>query len=152
MIDHTPFMSQAMTLAQAAFDSNEVPVGAIVLAADGKTVIGAAHNAPLSANDPTAHAEILAIRQAAQTLGNYRLIDCTLYVTLEPCTMCAGAIANARIKYLVYGAADPKGGAVKNGVQFFEQSSCHHKINVTDNIMAEASSQLLRKFFQNRRK
>jgi tRNA(Arg) A34 adenosine deaminase TadA len=152
MIDHTPFMSQAMTLAQAAFDAGEVPVGAIVLASDGKTVIGAAHNAPLSGNDPTAHAEILAIRQAAKALGNYRLTDCTLYVTLEPCTMCAGAIANARIKHLVYGAADPKGGAVANGVQFFEQDSCHHKITVTNSVLAETSAVILRKFFQSRRK
>jgi len=145
-------MSQAMTLAQAAFDAGEVPVGAIVVASDGKSVIGAAHNAPLSGNDPTAHAEILAIRQAAKNLGNYRLNDCTLYVTLEPCTMCAGAIAHARIKNLVYGASDSKGGAVANGVQFFEQPSCHHKINITEGIMAAAASAILRKFFQSRRK
>lgn len=141
-----------MTLAQAAFDAGEVPVGAIVLAPDGKTVIGAAHNAPLSGNDPTAHAEILAIRQAAKTLGNYRLNDCTLYVTLEPCTMCAGAIAHARIKNLVFGTSDSKGGAVINGVKFFEQPSCHHKINTTGGIMAEAAATTLRKFFQSRRK
>lgn len=152
MSDHPYFMSRAMAQAQAAFAVGEVPVGAIVVASDAKTILGQAHNAPIAGNDPTAHAEILALRQAAAKLGNYRLSGCTLYVTLEPCAMCAGAIANARIKHLVYGAADPKGGAVDHGVQLFSQASCHHRPDVTSGILHDPASQLLRDFFRARRK
>jgi len=145
-------MSRALAQAQAGFAANEVPVGAIVIAADGKTVLAEAHNAPLGTCDPTAHAEILALRMAAEKLGNYRLTGCTLVVTLEPCTMCAGAISHARIAHLVYGATDAKGGAIQSGVQFFEQASCHHQPQVTRDVMAEPASQLLRQFFLARRK
>ncbi len=145
-------MSRAMAQAQAAFAVGEVPVGAVLVAEDGKTILAEAHNSPLGDHDPSAHAEISVIRMAAKKLGNYRLTGTTLYVTLEPCTMCAGAISNARIKHLVYGASDLKGGAVENGVRFFEQASCHHRPQVSHGLQADISSELLRDFFRRRRK
>ncbi len=143
-------MDRAVALAQAASEAGEVPVGAVVVL-DG-AVIGEAGNAPIAQHDPTAHAEILAIRAACKALGNYRLPGSTLYVTLEPCTMCAAAIANARIARVVYGASDPKGGAVESGVRFFDQPTCHHKPEVRSGLQAETSSDMLRSFFRARRK
>ncbi|PHR61793.1 MAG: tRNA-specific adenosine deaminase [Robiginitomaculum sp.] len=144
-------MSRAYAMAQAAFTAGEVPVGAVLVAPDGKTILAEAHNAPLAKCDPTAHAEIEVLRAAAQKTGNYRLSDCTLYVTLEPCTMCAGAISNARISHLVFGASDEKGGAVQNGIRFFEQKTCHSAPKVTAGILALECGELLREFFKARR-
>src|SRR5690242_7215092 len=123
-----PAMRAALDQARAALAVAEVPVGAVVVK-DG-ALVAAAHNAPRTLADPTAHAELLAIRAAAQTLGSERLEGCELWVTLEPCAMCAGAIAHARIARLYYGAADPKGGAVEHGARVFEQAQCLHRPEV----------------------
>jgi tRNA(Arg) A34 adenosine deaminase TadA len=145
------YMDRALALAQAAAAVGEVPVGAVIVDPDGK-IIGEAANAPIKQHDPTAHAEILAIRAACDASGNYRLPGHTLYVTLEPCTMCASAISNARITRVVYGASDPKGGAVESGVQFFDSPTCHHRPEVSSGLRAEAAAQILRDFFRARRK
>ena len=126
------YMRQCIAQAQAASARGEVPVGAIIVDPSTGKVLSAVGNAPIGICDPTAHAEILALRDAAYKLSNYRLSGLTLYVTLEPCTMCAGAISHARLGRVVYGASDPKGGAVENGVQFFDSSSCHSKPEVTE--------------------
>lgn len=150
------FMSRALALAQAAKAVGEVPVGALIVdTASGNgngNIIAQAANAPISNHDPTAHAEILAMRMAGKKLGNYRLGGLSLYVTLEPCTMCAGAIAHARIERLIFGASDPKGGAVVSGTRFFEQPSCHWRPAITQNIMAQECAALLTSFFKERRK
>jgi tRNA(adenine34) deaminase len=143
------FMDQALDLARAAAAAGEVPVGCVVVR--GGEVIGRGANRTLTDRDPTAHAEILAIRQAAEALGSERLTDCDLYVTLEPCTMCAGAISFARIRRLYYGAADPKGGAVDNGVRFFASPTCHHRPEVYAGIGEREASALLKDFFAARR-
>lgn len=148
--DRAP-MDRALALAQAAAAVGEVPVGAVITDPEGK-IVGEAGNTPIALHDPTAHAEILAIRAACIASGNYRLPGHTLYVTLEPCTMCASAIANARIARVVYAASDPKGGAVESGVQFFEAPTCHHRPEVTSGLSAEAAAQMLRDFFRARRK
>ena len=145
------YMGQALAQAQAASRRGEVPVGAVIVNASGD-IIARASNAPIGICDPTAHAEVLALRDAAYATGNYRLGGLTLYVTLEPCTMCAGAISNARISRVVYGAADAKGGAVDNGVKFFSQASCHHRPEVTGGILGEECAGLLKAFFKSRRK
>lgn len=142
-------MSDALALAHAAIAVNEVPVGAVIIK-EGK-IIGQGHNRTRIDHDPTAHAEIVAIREAARFLGNDRLDDCDLWVTLEPCTMCAGAIAHARIRRLYYGAEDPKGGAVDSGVRFFDAPTCHHKPEVYAGIEGEGSAKLLLDFFRSRR-
>jgi len=144
-------MRRAMAQAQAAADAGEAPVGAVLVDPATGAVVAEAHNQPIRLHDPTAHAEVLAMRAAAQTLGNYRLTGLTLYVTLEPCAMCAGAISHARIGRVVYGAADEKGGAVAHGPRFFEQPTCHSRPDVTAGIMAEESSALLKSFFRARR-
>jgi len=145
------YMREAIAQAQAASERGEVPVGAVIVNREGE-IISRTGNAPISIVDPTAHAEILAIRDAAYGTDNYRLSGMTLYVTLEPCTMCAGAISNARIARVVYGASDVKGGAVDNGVKFFEHASCHHRPEVTGGILAEESAKLLKDFFKARRR
>jgi len=145
------YMREAIAQAQAASERGEVPVGAVIVNREGE-IISRTGNAPISIVDPTAHAEILAIRDAAYGTDNYRLSGMTLYVTLEPCTMCAGAISNARIARVVYGASDVKGGAVDNGVKFFEQATCHHRPEVTGGILAEESAKLLKDFFKARRR
>ena len=142
-------MAQALAQAKLAALAGEVPVGAIVVK-DG-VVIAAAHNAPRTLSDPTAHAEMLAIRAAAATLGHERLENCELWVTLEPCAMCAGAIAHARIGKLYYGASDPKGGAVEHGSRLFEQAQCLHRPEVYTGIGEAEAAELLRAFFQARR-
>lgn len=144
-----PAMRQALDAARAAGAAGEVPVGAVVVR-DG-VVIAVAANAPRERCDPTAHAEILAIRAAAQALGRDRLEDCDLWVTLEPCAMCAGAIAHARIARLYYGAEDAKGGAVEHGPRFFAQPTCHHRPEVFAGIGAGEGAALLRDFFAARR-
>ena len=142
-------MNLALTEAQKAVEAGEVPIGAVVVK-DG-AVIAAAHNAPRGLHDPTAHAEILAIRAAARMLGNERLDGCELWVTLEPCAMCAGAIAHARIGKLYYGAADPKGGAVEHGARVFEQDQCLHRPEVYSGIGETQAADMLRNFFTARR-
>jgi tRNA(adenine34) deaminase len=143
------FMDQALDLARAAAANGEVPVGCVVVR-HGQVVAGAG-NRTLTDRDPTAHAEMLAIRQAARVLGSERLTDCDVYVTLEPCAMCAGAISFARIRRLYYGAPDPKGGAVDNGVRFFASPTCHHRPEVYGGIGEGEASALLKDFFAARR-
>src|SRR5690606_27312068 len=142
-------MTRAAERAQAAACAGEVPVGAVVV--KNGTVIAEAHNAPRALADPTAHAEILAIRRAAEALGSERLEGCELWVTLEPCAMCAGAIAHARIARLYYGAPAPQGGAEGRGARVFEQPQCLHRPEVYSGIGEEAAAALLREFFQARR-
>ncbi|MES2493819.1 MAG: nucleoside deaminase [Pseudomonadota bacterium] len=142
-------MRQALAQARAGAAAGEVPVGAVVIR-DG-AVIAAAHNTPRALSDPTAHAEMLAIRQAAAALGQERLDGCELWVTLEPCAMCAGAIAHARIARVYYGASDPKGGAVEHGARVFEQTQCLHRPEVYPGIGEVESAELLRGFFNARR-
>jgi tRNA(Arg) A34 adenosine deaminase TadA len=144
-------MRRALELAREAGEANEAPVGAIVADPATGEIVAEAHNRPIGLNDPTGHAEILALRAAAMKLGNYRLPGLTLYVTLEPCAMCAGAISHARISRLVYGAADEKGGAVANGPKFFEQPTCHWRPDVESGVMAAESAELLKAFFRARR-
>ncbi len=148
----TGFMSRALALAQEAKTVGEVPVGALIVDPRTKAIIAQAANAPISNHDPTAHAEINAIRLAALAIGNYRLGGLWLYVTLEPCAMCAGAIANARIERLIFGATDPKGGAVVSGTRFFEQPTCHWRPEITGGVLADESAALLKAFFKERRK
>jgi tRNA(adenine34) deaminase len=142
-------MRLALDAARAAAAEGEVPVGAVVT--QGGTVIATAANAPRTLHDPTAHAEIRALRAAAAALGRARLEECDLWVTLEPCAMCAGAIAHARIARLYYGAPDPKGGAVEHGPRFFGQPTCHHRPEVYAGIGEEEAAALLRTFFAERR-
>src|SRR6202008_4633433 len=143
------FMSIAIEEARAADARGEVPVGCAIVR--GGTVIARAGNRTVADRDPTAHAEMLAIRAAAAALGSERLADCDLYVTLEPCARCAGGMALARIRRLYYGAADPKGGAVDNGVKFFHSPACHHRPEVYGGPAAAEASALLKHFFQERR-
>ena len=145
-------MRIALDLAQAAADAGEAPIGAVVIDPATGDVLGAARNAPIGLSDPTAHAEILALRQAAGRCGNYRLTGLSLFVTLEPCAMCAGAISHARIGRLVFGAEDPKGGAVLHGPRLFEQPTCHSRPLVEGGVLADESSAMLKAFFKARRK
>lgn len=144
-------MRIALELAQAAAEAGEAPIGAVVLDPATGEIVAQAHNAPIARHDPTAHAEILALREAAEKIGNYRLTGLTLVVTLEPCAMCAGAISHARIGRLVFGASDPKGGAVISGPRFFEQPTCHWRPEVVGGVLADESAGLLRGFFRERR-
>src|SRR5829696_1956044 len=143
------FMDDALAEAHAAQAANEVPVGCVIVREGA--VIARAGNRTLRDRDPTAHAELLAIRAAAAALGSERLVDCDLYVTLEPCTMCAAAISFARIRRLYYGAADPKGGAVESGVRFFSAATCLHRPEVYGGIGETESAAVLRQFFAARR-
>ncbi len=142
-------MRRALQLAQEAAAAGEVPVGAVVVK-DGK-VLGEGHNRTRTNHDPTAHAEIVAIRAAAALLGDERLTGCDLYVTLEPCPMCAGAISHARIARLYYGASDPKGGAVEHGARVFQQPQCLHRPEVYSGLGESEAAELLRRFFSERR-
>ncbi len=143
------FMDMALAEARNAAESGEVPVGCVLVR--GTEVLARAGNRTLMDRDPTAHAEMLAIRQAAQILQTERLADCDLYVTLEPCTMCAAAISFARIRRVYYGAADPKGGAVDHGVRFFNAPTCHHRPEVYGGIGESEAGELLKTFFAERR-
>jgi tRNA(adenine34) deaminase len=143
------FMDMALAEARAAGLRGEVPVGCVIVR-DGE-VIARAGNRTVTDHDPTAHAEMIAVRDAADLLGSERLDDCDLYVTLEPCAMCAGALSFARIRRLYYGAADPKGGAVDNGVKFFASPACHHRPEVYGGLAEAEASALLKAFFQERR-
>ena len=143
------FMMLALEEARAAAAEGEVPVGCVVVSDGG--VVARTRNRTIGDRDPTAHAELVAIRQAAAALGSERLTECDLYVTLEPCTMCAAALSFARIRRLYYGASDPKGGAVESGVRFFDQATCHHRPEVYGGIAEGEASALLREFFKARR-
>src|SRR6185369_16299238 len=152
---HEEFMRQALREAEAALSEDEVPIGAIIVYDDpisnSSRVIAAAHNGREQLRDPTAHAEMIAITQAAQALSNWRLERCTLYVTLEPCPMCAGAIVLARIPRVVYGAADPKAGAVTTLFQMLDDRRLNHRAKVVAGVLAEPCGQILSKFFAERR-
>jgi tRNA(adenine34) deaminase len=143
------FMSEALTLAMSAGQAGEVPVGAIVVC-DGQ-IVGRGYNAPISSHDPSAHAEIQALRAAALALRNYRLAGCTLYVTLEPCAMCAGAIQHARVARVVFGAADPKTGACGSVVNLFAEPLLNHHAQIEGGLLAEQCGEVLTNFFRERR-
>jgi tRNA(Arg) A34 adenosine deaminase TadA len=143
-------MAAALAQAELAARRGEVPVGAVIIAADG-SILAEDGNRTIELHDPTAHAEMLVIRAAAHRLGSERLIGCSLYVTLEPCAMCAAAISFARIARLYFGASDPKGGAVEHGPRFFAQATCHHAPEVYGGIAETEAAALLRHFFQSRR-
>jgi tRNA(adenine34) deaminase len=143
------FMDLALKAAETARKSGEVPIGCVIVL--NNEVIATSGNRTLIDRDPTAHAEILAIREASRLVGSERLVGCDLYVTLEPCTMCAGAISLARIRRLYYGAADPKGGAVESGVRFFASPTCHHVPEVYPGVGESEAATLLRDFFKARR-
>lgn len=151
MKDENAFMKTALQEARSAAEAGEVPVGAVIVDPATGVIVASAGNRSVIDHDPTAHAEILAIRAAAASIGNYRLDGLDLYVTLEPCPMCAQAISFARIRRLYYGAEDPKGGGVDHGARVFAAASCHHAPDVYGGINASASSQLLRDFFAARR-
>ena len=151
-MDDVELMELALDQARAAAAAGEAPIGAILFDPASGAVIARAHNQPIGLSDPTGHAEILALRSAAEQLGNYRLTGLTLVVTLEPCAMCTGAISHARIGRLVFGAEDKKGGAVINGVRFFDQPTCHWRPEVTGGLLATQSATLLKGFFKARRK
>jgi tRNA(adenine34) deaminase len=149
-MSHEDFMRAALALADQARQAGEVPVGAVVVR-DG-SVVGSGFNSPICHHDPSAHAEILALRGAAAALGNYRLNGCTLYVTLEPCVMCAGAILHARISRLVYGAQDPKTGAAGSVLNPFAEDRLNHHTEVEGGVLAQECGRMLQNFFQERRK
>ncbi|WP_343731607.1 tRNA adenosine(34) deaminase TadA [Duganella sp.] len=149
MVTDTAFMRLALEQAQQAWDLGEVPVGAVVVK-DGE-VIAVGCNQPIGRHDPTAHAEIVALRAAAEKLGNYRLPGCELYVTLEPCVMCSGAMMHARLAKVVYGAADPKTGACGSVVNLFEQEQLNHHTEIEGGVMAEECGAMLKNFFAARR-
>ena len=145
------WMDRALALAEQAGEAGEVPVGAVIVEAESGKVLAEAANRTERDADPTAHAEMIAIRAAARHRGRPRLSDCDLYVTLEPCPMCAQAIAFARIRRLYFGAADPKGGGVENGARIFEKPSCHHRPEIYGGIGEVRAAALLKSFFRDRR-
>ena len=147
----TSFMTMALSEAEHAARRGEVPVGAVVVGPDGSEVLARAGNRVEALSDPTAHAELLAIRKAAAALGEPRLEGCDLYVTFEPCAMCAAAISFARIRRLYYGAYDPKGGAVDHGARFFQLATCHHAPEVYGGFEEQRAAEMLRAFFEARR-
>ena len=147
---HEPFMVMALEQAQLAADAGEVPVGAVVVSLEGE-VLAAQHNRQIHANDPTAHAEILALREAAAKICNYRLVDCTLYVTLEPCSMCCGALVHARVSELYFGAYEPKAGAVTSTASVLDGLSLNHDVRWCGGLLADSSASLLKAFFAGRR-
>ena len=149
MVDDVGFMQKACALAAQAMQMDEVPVGAVVVY--DNQIIGEGWNQPIDRCDPTAHAEIIALRSAAKQVGNYRLINCTLYVTLEPCMMCAGAIIHSRIERLVFGALDPKLGAASSTSNLFTANHINHHVQVQGGILQEECSSLLTEFFQKKR-
>ncbi|MBO0857822.1 MAG: tRNA adenosine(34) deaminase TadA [Chloracidobacterium sp.] len=144
------FMGFALNEARSARDSGEVPVGAVVVI--DNQIAGIGHNLPIGSNDPTAHAEIMAMRDAALRIGNYRLTEATMYVTIEPCAMCAGALVNARVKRLVYGVADLRAGGVSTVFQICTHSSLNHQVEVASGVRAEEARQLMQDFFRQRRR
>ena len=150
-MDHATRMREALDLARSAAAAGEVPIGAVVVHDPTGRVVGRGSNRRLLDHDPTAHAEILAMREAGRSLGHWRLLDCTLYVTLEPCPMCAGAIVNARLPRLVYGCDDPKAGAVRTLYQLCEDPRLNHQVEVTAGVLADECAEVLREFFRAQR-
>ena len=148
--DHS-YMQAAMEEARLAAERDEVPIGAILVDSRNGEIVARNGNRTIEKTDPTAHAEILVIREICQQTGKQRIPNYDLYVTLEPCTMCAAAISFARIRKIVYGAHDPKGGGIEHGAKFFEQSTCHHKIAIQKGVMAEECSDVLKKYFKAKR-
>jgi tRNA(adenine34) deaminase len=146
---HELFMRQAFELARQAAAAGEVPVGAVVVLEGG--IVGRGANSPVARNDPTAHAEILALREAAQAVGNYRLEDATLYVTLEPCVMCAGALVAARIQRLIFGARDLRFGGVRSKFRIADSELLQHRVEIVEGVLAAECVELLREFFESRR-
>lgn len=144
------YMQRALTLAQTGAAVGEVPVGAVIVDAAGE-IIAEAWNQPISSCDPTAHAEIVALRQAAARLGNYRLPGCSLYVSIEPCTMCAGALVHSRIARLVFGATEPKAGAVVSRAQLLDADYCNHRVDYRGGVCAEEAGEIMSRFFRSRR-
>ncbi len=144
------FMRQALREAERAFEEQEVPVGAVIV--DEGRVVARAHNRPVHLKDPTAHAEILALRRAAKRLGNYRLRGCSLYVTIEPCAMCAGAIVQARLQRVVFGTSDPKAGANGSALRVLNHPMLNHQVEVLDGVLAQDCASILRDFFRARRR
>jgi len=145
------YMQEALAEARLAWAADEVPIGALVVNPVGE-IIGRGHNRPIAAQDPTAHAEIIALRQAAARIGNYRLPGCSLYVTIEPCIMCVGALLQARIQRLVFGAADPKGGAIVSLYRLADDPRLNHRMEVVAGVAAEQCRQLLQNFFRRKRR
>lgn len=148
---HNQFMAVAIGEAERAADRGEVPVGAVIMSADTGEVIAQAGNQTEADHDPTAHAEMLVIRAAAEMIGEARLTKCDLYVTLEPCPMCAAAISLARIRRLYFGAYDPKGGGVEHGPRIFDQATCHHRPEIVGGVDETRAAELLKTFFAERR-
>ena len=146
---HDTYMKMALELAEQAYDAGEVPVGAVIT--HGGRVIAAAYNQREQLHDPTAHAEMIAITQAAESLASWRLNDCTLYVTLEPCPMCAGAALNARIPQVIYGADDPKGGAVSSVFKLLSDARLNHRAEVIQGVMQDQCGEILTRFFRKKR-
>ena len=143
------WMRMALTLAGRAASSGEVPVGAVLV--QGDDLLAEGWNQPIAAHDPTAHAEVMALRAAGQSLGNYRFVDTTLYVTLEPCLMCVGAIVHARVARIVFGAFDPKSGAVESCLHGFDAQGLNHRVESTGGMLAEECGEILKSFFRKRR-
>ena len=148
-MDKNFFMEEALIEAKKALEKGEVPIGAVVVL--GEDIIGRGYNQPISKNDPTAHAEIMALRDAAINLGNYRLTDTLVYTTLEPCLMCAGALVHARIKKLIYSASDPKSGVIESNLNLMQSAFLNHKISYEGGILKEESSEILKNFFLKKR-
>ncbi len=148
---YNTYMQHAIMQAKKALSKGEVPIGAIIVDSTTDTIIAKAHNLTITNNDPTAHAEILAIRKAGEILSNYRLNNCDLYVSLEPCPMCASAISNARIRRLYFGAYDPKSGGIEQGAKIFGQKTCHHKPEIYGGIAEFDSQAILKEFFKSKR-
>jgi len=148
-MDDTAFMQEALKLAAQAAAMGEVPVGAVVV--HNGAIVGGGYNQPIARNDPTAHAEVMALRDAGRALGNYRLADCDLYVTLEPCVMCSGAIMHARIRRVIYAARDPKTGACGSAIDLFAQPHLNHHTEVCGGLLADEAVVLLQDFFLRRR-
>jgi tRNA(adenine34) deaminase len=148
---HERFMREALRLAEEAGRAGEVPVGAVVVAAEGDEVLGRGFNQPIAASDPTAHAEIVALRAAARRLGNYRLTGARLYVTIEPCLMCVGALVHARIGTLIFGAPEPKAGAVESTQRALDHPALNHRVTVVSGVLAAECGEIVRRFFRERR-
>ena len=149
--DDNSYMALALEEARLAAERDEVPVGAILVDSKNGEIIAQNGNRTIEMADPTAHAEILCIREGTKKKGKQRIPEFDLYVTLEPCTMCAGAISFARIRRLIYGASDPKGGAIGHGIKFFDQPTCHHKIEIISGVLPNECSQILKDYFKKKR-
>ena len=150
-VEYEQWMHQALDLARVAMQMDEVPIGCVIVHNPTNRIIGRGHNRRETDRDPTAHAEILAMRQAGQTLGYWRLVDCTAVVTLEPCAMCAGAMVNARIDHLIYGCDDPKAGAVRTLYNICDDARLNHRMRITGGVCSANCSQILQEFFRIRR-